>query len=183
MKKIVLILGLFCSTFVYSQYKIVEETKYDSNLKTDYSSIMYIKQKVIDPVLYLYVFIDVYNQNNIRKEIKKIISKNKLKNSTFYFVKIPSNCKDDKEKAHFFLNFMCTILGEKKMIDSDLIILSNNNITSEYESERLKKAEFEKNALEKNLKGSNFCKNYLNEVNRLIINPNVNEINKILVKS
>ena len=182
MKKIILTIFLLSSIFVRSQYKIVEEIKYDSDLKTNYSNIMYLnlKDKVIDPVVYVYVFVDVYYQNNFRNEIKKNIAKNKLKNSVFYFVKSPSYCKDDSEKELFFLNFMCEILGRKKLIDSDLIIISNKNITAGYEAERLRKLEFNKNALKLNFSESKLCHSYLNEINKLVINPSINEIYNLI---
>lgn len=182
MKRIFLILLLFYSIFLHSQYKVFEEKKNDTILKINYSNIMYKKTKGIDPILNLYVFIDTNNQNINKEKIRKFILKNKIRNSIFYFVESSSHYKTNVEKEHFFLSFMCKILSEKKMIDSDLIIISNKNITNQYESERLKKIEFEKNALEKNFNESNLCKNYLNEINKLIINPDLNEIYKILTK-
>lgn len=180
MKKVTLILVFFYYSFTYSQYKIFEENKENHVLKTNYSSIMYKKTKDIDPILHLYVFIDIDNQSIYKKKIKNFIFKNKIKNSIFYFVKCPSYYINDQEKEQFFLNFMCTILGEKKMIDSDLIIITKKNITNEYESERLKKLEFDKIILEKNLTNENLCQNYLNEINQLIINPSLNEIYKLI---
>ena len=171
---------MFYSAFVYSQYEVVEENRSDTTLKANYSNIMYRKIKGIDSILELYVLIDVNDQDKIKEQVKKFILKNKIKNSIFYFVKSPSYCIDDKEKELFFLNFMCTILGEKKMIDSNLIIISNKNIVTQYESERLNKLEFDKKSLIENFNKSYLCQSYLNEISKLIINPSLNKIYKLI---
>jgi len=178
MKKIIFILlFFFVNNLGYSQYNIVEEKKYDTSLKVNYSNIMYKNIKVINPIIYLYVVIDNSNEEDLKKQLRLAMIKNKIKNSIFYFVKYPPTILNKTQKENFFLNFMCSILAEKKMIDSDFILITDSDVTTLYENVRLRKLEYNRKGI---IDNNDNCKSYLNEINTVFISKKKNHIIKFI---
>ena len=146
---------IFCVN-MYSQKTTCEKISIE-NQEIDY---LFISSKSNSNTFQIIIVDNEFEKDNLKKIVKRC-SKKRENIGSIYFVAIPKEFKNVEEK--FILEFICSILSKKKLIDKEMNLITNKNYSSFYEETRIKNNGKYKNS-------------FLNKVNKLSIIDSVENI-------
>lgn len=134
------------------------------------------------------LFINDTPQKTKRLEriILRLYQEKKISDRNLYcFVSISDTVLDHEEQELFFLRFAASVLTTRKLIDSKLLVFSEKDLTTKYREQKKVNDSNLILLLEANNRNPKIELKepflHLNEINKLYIGKDINEIKKVIV--